>query len=604
MNFQRLSIASLALNQFVNFLSSAKNLIQPSPQSYQDNPIMGFENTSPDNTWVLKSTGDDIDYIVTHYHGVLFPGEQQWLEASNITKNFIYQVCDTSGQASVLYVNGLGEMCAVYSGAMMNITITPYGITAKAVKNTAINSITVTTSAAPPYAISATTLPPPECDLSYPMQYSDGKWRVVNLEGAALLEPQFPNICDLFYFAQVGVNTVRLSFKWDYLQCFLGQDIPINWGKGGYGAQIIKLINAWTDKNFTVILSMYDHMHYSYCAIGASDCWVSQERYASAWNQIAAQLVNNPRVVFGLMNQPDVYDVIDGKNNGTTIVLNNQNAAAKAIRSTGASQLILYSGNGGSKVSSWDSTDYGDSNSDTFTPENITDTHYAIETQMFYPEAEEPPEQGCIATANAFPKTCIDMQTPEDFIRWMQETGIQVVISQTGGTNSSACIICINQGTMWTMMQCNITGIGMVTAGHVWVDFNENVKNPLYLAPIHNISQTQMTKGFQNVSNPKTGDRFLIGLSSKIPSAAPTQSPADPDTTQNYFSTIALCVYTASGTTLLAILFFLGRYSFKKNDANLEAKWCGFFSGKTSQVNAKLFHNRSERSNEDVSVSI
>jgi hypothetical protein len=581
MNFQAFSMASLALNQFINFFASAKNLIQPSPQSCQENPIMGFENASPDNAWVLKSTGDDIDYIVTHYFGVLLPGEQQWLEASNVTKNFTYQVCDTAGKASVLYVNGPGAMCAVYSGAMMNISITSYGVTAKAFENTAINSISVA-GEFPPYAISATTLPPPECDLPYPMQYSDGKWRIVSLEGAVLLEPQFPNICDLFYFAQVGVNAVRLSFKWDYIQCFLGQDTPINWEKGGYGAQIIKLTNAWTAKNFTVILSMHDHMRYSYCAIGASDCWVSEERYANAWNQIAAQFVNNPRVVFGLMNQPNVFDVIDGRNNGTIIVLNNQNAAARAIRSTGAEQLILYSGNGESKVSSWDSTDYGDSNSNIFTPENIADSHYAIETQMFYPESEDSPEQGCIAIANDSPQSCLQMQTPENFIHWMQETGIQVILSQTGGINSSECIICINEGTMWAMMQYNITGIGMVTAGHVWVDFNGDVENPFYLAPIHNISQLQMTQGFQNVSNPKTQERFLISLSSKNSSAAPTQSPGESDSAQNYFSTIALYTYTASGTALLAILYFLGHYGLQKNGASSGGKWCEFFRDKKS----------------------
>ncbi|MBP9727514.1 MAG: cellulase family glycosylhydrolase [Gammaproteobacteria bacterium] len=603
MNFQPLFIASLALNQFVNFLSSAKSIIQPLPQSYQDNPIMGFENTSPDNTWILKSTGDDIDYIITHYYGVLPPGQQQWLEANNLTKNFIYQVCDTSGQASVLYVNGPGEMCAVYSGAMINISVTPYEVTARAVKNTAINSISVAGDF-PPYAISATSLPPPECDLPYPMQYADEKWRIVSLEGATLLEPQFPNICDLFYFAQVGVNTVRLSFKWDYLQCFLGQDIPINWEKGGYGAQIIKLINAWTAKHFTVILSMYDHMRYSYCAIGASDCWVSQERYAHAWQQIATQFVNNSHVVFGLMNQPNVFDIIDGKNNGTTIVLNNQNAAARAIRSTGAEQLILYSGNGKSKISSWDSTEYGDANSNTFTPENITDTHYAIEAQMFYPESEESPEQGCIAIANDSPQSCVQMQTPENFIHWMQETGIQVLLSQTGGTNSSACIICINQGTMWAMMQYNITGIGMVTAGHVWVDFNGDVENPLYLAPIHNISQLQMTQGFQNVSNPKTRERFLISLSSKDPSAAPTRSPSESDPAQNYFSTIALYIYTASGTALLATLYFLGHYGLKKNDAISGGKWCEFFGDKRSSLNDPQLIKSSMRSSKDVSVFI
>lgn len=591
MNFQKTLMASFALNQFIDQLSALKNPTEPLrgshslPIKLKSNEIMGFENTSPDNTWVLRSTGDSLDYIVFNYALVLPPGEEQWLESYNLSKHFVYQVCDTSGEAAVLYVNGPLPMCAVYSGAMMNISITPDGITAKAIENTAINAISVTGDHSP-YAISATTLPPPECELPYPRQYNDEKWRIINLEGATLFEPQFPNICDVSYFAEVGANTIRLPFKWDYLQCFLSSDIPINWATGGYGAQMVKVANAWTEKNYTVILSMYDHMRYSYCAIGASDCWVSQARYANAWGQIAAQFSNNPRVVFGLMNQPDVDDYIKGDNNGTTIVLNNQNAAARAIRSTGASQWILYSGNGGSNIENWSNTEYGDSNRKTFIPENITDHHYKIEVQMFYPKPNTLPEDGCIATAIDNPQSCVDKQNPENFIQWMSETGIQVIIGQTGGANSSECIICINQGTTWMMLQNNITGIGMWTGGHAWVKYDGATDYALYLAPIHNISQTQMTLGFQNVSNPKTGERFLIGLSERTPSAAPTQSPKNPSTVANYLSIAWICAYATGGTAILGILYLLSRHNLKQACAALGRSRYSIFSTEPALLNA------------------
>lgn len=582
MQFKNLLMASFALNQFIHYFSSAENT----------NKIMGFENISPDNTWLLKSTGDSIDYMITHYKLDLAPGEQQWLELpNNASKNFIYRVCDTSGQASILHVSGPGDMCAVYSGGIMNITITPHGVTAKAIENTAINNITVTGDVSP-YMISARTASLMQCDLPIPMQYDDKKWRIVTLEGATMLDPQFPNVCDLLYFAEAGVNTVRLSFKWDYLQNFVGQDIPINWAAGGYGAQIIKLTNAWTEKGYNVILSMYDRMRYSYCAIGASDCWVSQERFASVWSQIATQFVNNSRVTFGLMNNPDVVDIIEGDNNGTTIVLNNQNAAAHAIRATGASQLILYSGNGGSNIATWNDTSYGASNAEIFVPAHITDTHYQLDVQMFYEELETTPEEGCIASAETNPQSCVDKQNPESFIESMQESGIRFIIGKTGGTNSSACIICINQGTLWAMMQANITGIGMYVGGHAWENYNDNgnVENSLYLAPMHNISQTQMTKGFQNVTG------FLGKQPEKNPSAAPTKAPIQ---TTNYFSSTFILAYAAGGAFLLTALSILARYK-KINRTSLTKNWCGLFGGETSLLKVALLNQRFERSNEEM----
>jgi hypothetical protein len=576
----QLLMAMLSLNHFISHLNASHLRAE-----YR----LGFENTSPDNTWVLRSTGDDPDYIITHYSLVLPPSQQEWLEPSNTTKNFIYQVCDTSGEAAILYTNGLLPMCAVYSGATINITITPLSITARAVENTAIKKIEVSGDASP-YAISATTLPPPECELPTPMQYADEKWRIVNLEGATLFEPQFPHACDVLYFANLGVNTVRLPFKWDYIQTFLSQDIPINWAPGGYGAQMIKLTHAWTEKNYTVILSMYDRMRYSYCAIGASDCWVSQERYASVWQDIAAQLMNNSRVVFGLMNNPDVYDIIDGKNNGTTIVLNNQNAAAKAIRALGAKQLILYSGNGGSNIATWNETYYGESNTKTFVPENITDNYYQIDTQIFYETPGTLPETGCIASAINNPQACIDRQNPDNFMQYMRDTGIHIITGKTGGTNSSECIICINQGTTWMLLQNNITGIGMWVGGHAWLSVNGSTNYPLYLAPIQHVPQKQMTLGFQNVSNPQTGEPFLITLDSAVPSLMPTQIPNNIHHATDYLSMPFICAYAATTGTLLAVLFLIGRYKNSNNCYAIGKNWCGLFKQDPS-INALLLNN-------------
>ncbi len=548
--------------------------------------LISFINASPHNNWILRSTGDSIDYMMMHYQESLAPGATEVVELSNNTvKNFIYEVCDSSGSEAILYMNGPGLKCAIYSGALINLTIASNNITAQSIGNNEIKRLTVTGTTSP-YLINATTTPQVACELPYAMTYNDKKLRIINLEGATLDTPQIPDVCDLLYFANTGVNSVALPFKWDYLQNFLGQDIAINWSNDGYGGQLLYLIKTWTDKNYTVIFSMYDHMRYSYCSIGASDCWVNEERYANAWQQIAKQLANNSRVIFGLMNNPDVYDLIEGRNNGTRIVLNNQNAAAKAIREAGATtQLILYSGNGGSNIQNWFAPYDDIPNAEMFTRDNIHDHHYQLDIEMFYENPKTSPEQGCLTSALEHPQACIDKQNPNNFTAWLAETESYVIIKKTGGTNSNACIICINQGTAWMMLQDNILGIGMWVGGHAWLTRNGSTNYALYLAPIHNIAQKQMTLGFQNVSNSKTGEQFLVSLN---PSVMPTPIPSIRTPDKSAFDWQFFSITFAVGSAVLASLYMLYRHYKKPNISNKRTHY--FFAKEKSLLGATLLN--------------
>lgn len=474
-----------------------------------------FQNTSPNNTWVFeKEYGKDAFCEYDSCHLVLEPGGKQWVAFSNnnALEILTYHVCDTTGPAAVTYWSDGSPKCAVYSGAKIDVTATPNQVSAVAIEGT-VNTIEVKNQDSI-YQITATTTSPPTCDLPYPTQYKDGKRRTVNLSGASSTTPQFPYMCDLAYFASLGVNTVRFIFNWGYLQTDLSQISHINWMPGGYAYQLEQLTNAWTAAGYKVILTMDNSMKFGYCVIGAPDCWITQEQYANLWGELAQKFANNSKVIFGLMNKPDVNggDMYDG----TTLVLNNQNAAANAIRHVlshepTALPIILYSGNGFSRMDNWNSSSYGKPNNVIFLPENINDTRYEIEVSMYYPNTSTAlPEEGCIASENNEKNECINIQSPVEFLTWMNQTGIAVSIGETGGINSSECITCINVGTRWLLEQRNITSIGLWTAGQIWLTPNGSTSYPLYLAPIYNVSQWQMTKGFQNVTNPITDEKFLI----------------------------------------------------------------------------------------------
>ncbi|KAG8711114.1 hypothetical protein FRC09_020766, partial [Ceratobasidium sp. 395] len=68
-------------------------------------------------------------------------------------------------------------------------------------------------------------------------------------------------------------------------------------------------------------------------------------QFGAFWKELARRFVNNPKVIFGLMNEP--HDM------STALVLKNNQAAVDGIRSTGAKQLILAPGNAWTGGHSW-----------------------------------------------------------------------------------------------------------------------------------------------------------------------------------------------------------------------------------------------------------
>ncbi|KAL0063352.1 hypothetical protein AAF712_009747 [Marasmius tenuissimus] len=69
------------------------------------------------------------------------------------------------------------------------------------------------------------------------------------------------------------------------------------------------------------------------------------EQFGEFWTELAGRFVDNPKVIFGINNEP--HDM------PTSLVLANNQAAIDGIRSTGAEQLILAPGNAFTGGHSW-----------------------------------------------------------------------------------------------------------------------------------------------------------------------------------------------------------------------------------------------------------
>lgn len=153
-----------------------------------------------------------------------------------------------------------------------------------------------------------------------------------------------PSSKDVAYFATKGMRLVRFDFRWERLQPKLGG--PLNPEYLGY---IRGLTEAITSRGLIAILDLHNYARRKTVTprkvvvdlLGTPS--LPDEAFADVWRRLAEEFKSNPLVWFGLMNEPHEMP--------TRQWLRSANAAAKAIRETGATNKILVMGNhwGGAK---------------------------------------------------------------------------------------------------------------------------------------------------------------------------------------------------------------------------------------------------------------
>jgi endoglucanase len=107
-------------------------------------------------------------------------------------------------------------------------------------------------------------------------------------------------------------------------------------------------VNSFTSMGAFVLLDPHNYARYNGQIIGQSNGQVTNAHFADFWSKLSALFKNNPKVIFGLMNEPYNLDVSTW---ATTC-----NAAISAIRAGGANQLILVPGTAWTGAHSWQST--------------------------------------------------------------------------------------------------------------------------------------------------------------------------------------------------------------------------------------------------------
>ena len=267
-----------------------------------------------------------------------------------------------------------------------------------------------------PLAAATTEYTPPKIQLRY---------RGVNLSGGEFgskhpgtfgVDYTYPKNADVDYFANAGMNLVRLPFMWERLQRAQFAELS-----GADWTKIADLIAYSSSKGVTVVLEPHNSARYFGKLVGTQ---VPDTAFANFWGQVASRVKGNPRVMINLMNEP--HDL------PTEQWVTSANAAIVAIRSAGFTGTILVPGNAWTGAWHWASTWYGTPNAVAMLKIADPGKNMAFEVHQYLD-----------ANASGAGKECSSATAGVDrlkgFVAWLRKNNRDGFLGEFGAPNTALC---------------------------------------------------------------------------------------------------------------------------------------------------------------------
>lgn len=238
-----------------------------------------------------------------------------------------------------------------------------------------------------------------------------------------------PSYTSIDAFVRAGMTTFRLPFRWERLQPTRGA--AFNAAELGRLTTTVKNLTA---KGAFVVLDPHNYARYGEALIGSRA--VPLAHFADFWSRLAATFKNNPKVIFGLMNEP--HDL------PTEQWVKAAQAGINAIRSVGATQLILVPGNGWSGADGWDANWYGTPNSIAMLAITDPQDHYAYEVHQYFDTDSSGTNPACVSPT-------IGRERLERFIAWLRANKKKGFLGEFGSGPGEVCLQAID--TMLTALE-------------------------------------------------------------------------------------------------------------------------------------------------------
>lgn len=276
---------------------------------------------------------------------------------------------------------------------------------------------------------------------------------------------KYPTADETAYFLGKGMNIVRMGFRWERLQTTLYTDFDAT-----ELGRMDTFVNASTALGMTVLIDPHNFGHWHTNLVGSAA--VPNAAFADFWGRLADHFKSNPRVIFGLMNEPQ---------GGTTEAwLSAANAAIAAIRNTGATQLILVPGNGWTASAGWNQTWYGTANSVAMLGVVDPLANYAYEVHTYLDTNSAGNSDQCLSTT-------IGVERVSTFTSWLRANGKKAFLGEFAGGNNATCNAAVQNLLGYLKSNSDVwMGWSWWAAGPMWGEYRYT------LEPLNGVDRPQM----------------------------------------------------------------------------------------------------------------
>ncbi len=326
---------------------------------------------------------------------------------------------------------------------------------------------------------------------------------------------------DIDYLASKKVGFLRMVISWEGLQPVLNQPFST----GVYNQALQARVAYATGKGMNVLVEPHggsdaNFIRWKGGLVGSTA--VPNSAFADFWSRMAVQFKSNPRVLYGLGNEP--HDM------STAQWFASAQAAITAIRATGSTQMIFVPGNAWSGPSNWTnaSVDKGSpqiSNANAFLKLNDSAKNLVASVHLYL-------DQNGGGGADDIASPTIGIDRMSGVVAWAKTNGIKVHISEIGANlaASTAPQAQVALKNLFDYIQANsstVIGWSWWAYGNpVWWDTNR-----LTLSPTRTTTgQLQYTTDNPRMAwlAPHFAQPALDGVDASPPPATSPTKPANP----------------------------------------------------------------------------
>ena len=221
------------------------------------------------------------------------------------------------------------------------------------------------------------------------------------------------------HFVAEGLNAFRLPVGWQ----FLVNNNPGGTLDSGNLAQYDALVQSCLAVASLCIIDIHNYARYNGGIIGQSD--TTNAQFASLWSQLATKYAREPKIAFGIMNEP--HDIQDMNAWAGSV-----QAAVTAIRQAGASsQIILLPGNDYTSAGSFVSDGSAAALGKITNPDGST-TNLVFDVHKYLDEDNSGTHSNCVT--NNIDSAFSPLATH------LRQTKRQAFLSETGGGTDDSCL--------------------------------------------------------------------------------------------------------------------------------------------------------------------